>query len=162
MLISNATGKALGYALWYLQDRGYLFIGHATEVYEGEIIGVHNRENDLTVNCLKGKKLTNVRASGTDDAIVLVPPVIFSLEQALEFINDDELVEVTPKSIRLRKKELTEMDRIRAFRRNAAKEAAAVRSQRPVNRPIRSRHAVRCVTPRVFNGQYRLLCSDFI
>ena len=128
VLISNATGKALGYALWYLQDRGYLFIGHATEVYEGEIIGVHNRENDLTVNCLKGKKLTNVRASGTDDAIVLVPPVIFSLEQALEFINDDELVEVTPKSIRLRKKELTEMDRIRAFRRNAAKEAAAVQA----------------------------------
>ncbi len=80
------------------------------------------------MNCLKGKKLTNVRASGTDDAIVLVPPVIFSLEQALEFINDDELVEVTPKSIRLRKKELTEMDRIRAFRRNAAKEAAAVQA----------------------------------
>ncbi len=116
VLISNATGKALGYALWFLQERGYLFIGHATEVYEGQIIGVHSRTNDLTVNCLKGKKLTNVRASGTDDAIVLVPPVVLSLEQSLEFINDDELVEVTPKSIRLRKKNLTEIDRIRAFR----------------------------------------------
>ncbi|MGN1356114.1 MAG: translational GTPase TypA [Succinivibrionaceae bacterium] len=116
VLISNATGKALGYALWFLQERGYLFIGHATEVYEGQIIGVHNRTNDLTVNCLKGKKLTNVRASGTDDAIVLVPPVVLSLEQSLEFINDDELVEVTPKSIRLRKKHLTEIDRTRAFR----------------------------------------------
>lgn len=116
VMISNATGKALGYALWFLQDRGYLFIGHAAEVYEGQIIGVHSRTNDLTVNCLKGKKLTNVRASGTDDAIVLVPPVILSLEQSLEFINDDELVEVTPKSIRIRKKNLTEIDRIRAYR----------------------------------------------
>lgn len=121
VMISNATGKALGYALWYLQDRGYLFIGHAAEVYEGQIIGVHNRTNDLTVNCLKGKKLTNVRASGTDEAIVLVPPVILSLEQSLEFIDDDELVEVTPKSIRLRKKNLTEIDRIRAFRENGGK-----------------------------------------
>ena len=121
VMISNATGKALGYALWYLQDRGYLFIGHAAEVYEGQIIGVHNRTNDLTVNCLKGKKLTNVRASGTDEAIVLVPPVILSLEQSLEFIDDDELVEVTPKSIRLRKKNLTEIDRSRAFRENGGK-----------------------------------------
>ena len=121
VMISNATGKALGYALWYLQDRGYLFIGHAAEVYEGQIIGVHNRTNDLTVNCLKGKKLTNVRASGTDEAIVLVPPVILSLEQSLEFIDDDEMVEVTPKSIRLRKKNLTEIDRIRAFRENGGK-----------------------------------------
>lgn len=125
VLISNATGKALGYALWFLQERGYLFIGHAAEVYEGQIIGVHNRTNDLTVNCLKGKKLTNVRASGTDDAIVLVPPVVLSLEQALEFINDDELVEVTPKSIRLRKKNLTEIDRIRAFRAEGGKAAPA-------------------------------------
>ncbi len=125
VLISNATGKAHGYALWFLQERGYLFIGHAAEVYEGQIIGVHNRTNDLTVNCLKGKKLTNVRASGTDDAIVLVPPVVLSLEQALEFINDDELVEVTPKSIRLRKKNLTEIDRIRAFRAEGGKAAPA-------------------------------------
>ena len=93
-----------------------MFIDHAQEVYEGQIVGIHNRDNDLTVNCLKGKKLTNVRASGTDEAIVLVPPVKFSLEQALEFINNDELVEVTPKSIRLRKKLLTELDRRRAFR----------------------------------------------
>ncbi|MGN1392871.1 MAG: translational GTPase TypA [Succinivibrionaceae bacterium] len=116
VMISNETGKALGYAIWYLQDRGRMFIEHAQEVYEGQIVGIHNRDNDLTVNCLKGKKLTNVRASGTDDAIVLVPPIKFSLEQALEFINNDELVEVTPKSIRLRKKLLTELDRRRAFR----------------------------------------------
>jgi GTP-binding protein len=116
VMISNETGKALGYAIWYLQDRGRMFIDHAQEVYEGQIVGIHNRDNDLTVNCLKGKKLTNVRASGTDEAIVLVPPIKFSLEQALEFINNDELVEVTPKSIRLRKKLLTELDRRRAFR----------------------------------------------
>ncbi len=116
VMISNASGKALGYAIWYLQDRGRMFIEHAQEVYEGQIVGIHNRDNDLTVNCLRGKKLTNVRASGTDEAIVLVPAVKFSLEQALEFINNDELVEVTPKSIRLRKKLLTELDRTRAFR----------------------------------------------
>jgi GTP-binding protein len=116
VMISNETGKALGYAIWYLQDRGRMFIDHAQEVYEGQIVGIHNRDNDLTVNCLKGKKLTNVRASGTDEAIVLVPPIKFSLEQALEFINNDELVEVTTKSIRLRKKLLTELDRRRAFR----------------------------------------------
>lgn len=116
VMISNATGKALGYAIWYLQDRGRMFIEHAQEIYEGQIVGIHNRDNDLTVNALKGKQLTNVRASGTDEAIVLVPPVRFSLEQALEFINNDELVEVTPKSIRLRKKLLTELDRRRAFR----------------------------------------------
>ena len=99
-----------------------MFIEHAQEVYEGQIVGIHNRENDLTVNCLKGKKLTNVRASGTDEAIVLVPPVRLSLEQALEFINDDELVEVTPSSLRLRKKLLTELDRKRAFRAAGGKE----------------------------------------
>lgn len=122
VMISNATGKALGYAIWYLQDRGRMFIEHAQEVYEGQIVGIHNRDNDLTVNCLRGKKLTNVRASGTDEAIVLVPPVRLSLEQSLEFINDDELVEVTPKSLRLRKKLLTELDRTRAFRELAGKE----------------------------------------
>ena len=122
VMISNATGKALGYAIWYLQDRGRMFIEHAQEVYEGQIVGIHNRDNDLTVNCLRGKKLTNVRASGTDEAIVLVPPVRLSLEQSLEFINDDELVEVTPKSLRLRKKLLTELDRTRAFRELGGKE----------------------------------------
>jgi GTP-binding protein len=122
VMISNASGKALGYAIWYLQDRGRMFIDHAQEVYEGQIVGIHNRDNDLTVNCLRGKKLTNVRASGTDEAIVLVPPIKLSLEQSLEFINDDELVEVTPKSIRLRKKLLTELDRTRAFREAGGKE----------------------------------------
>ena len=116
VLISNATGKALTFALFGLQDRGRLFIGHATEVYEGHVIGIHSRSNDLTVNCLKGKQLTNMRASGTDEAQVLTPPIRMSLEQALEFIDNDELVEVTPKSIRIRKKLLTEMDRKRAGR----------------------------------------------
>lgn len=116
VLISNGTGKALAYALYSLQDRGKLFIGHGTEVYEGQIIGIHTRSNDLTVNCLTGKKLTNMRASGTDEATTLSPPIKMSLEQSLEFIDDDELVEVTPISIRLRKRHLTENDRKRAFR----------------------------------------------
>jgi len=116
VLISNATGKAAGYAIFSLQDRGRMFIGHADEVYEGQVIGIHSRSNDLTVNCLKGKQLTNVRASGTDEAINLVPPIRYTLEQALEFIDDDELVEVTPQSIRIRKRHLTENDRKRASR----------------------------------------------
>lgn len=116
VLISNATGKALTYALFNLQERGRLFTEHADEVYEGQVIGIHNRSNDLTVNCLKGKQLTNVRASGTDDAQVLSPAIKFTLEQALEFIDDDELVEVTPESIRIRKRHLTENDRKRAGR----------------------------------------------
>ncbi|WP_413113134.1 translational GTPase TypA [Thaumasiovibrio sp. DFM-14] len=116
VLISNATGKALTYALFNLQERGRLFAEHADEVYEGQIIGIHNRANDLTVNCLKGKQLTNVRASGTDEAQVLSPPIKHTLEQALEFIDEDELVEVTPESIRIRKKLLTETDRKRAGR----------------------------------------------
>ncbi|MGF1683015.1 translational GTPase TypA [Photobacterium minamisatsumaniensis] len=116
VLISNATGKALTYALFFLQARGRLFAEHADEVYEGQIIGIHNRANDLTVNCLKGKQLTNVRASGTDEAQVLSPPIKHTLEQALEFIDEDELVEVTPVSVRIRKKLLTENDRKRASR----------------------------------------------
>ncbi|TXH97026.1 MAG: translational GTPase TypA [Rheinheimera sp.] len=116
VLISNATGKAAGYAIFSLQERGRMFIGHADEVYEGQVIGIHSRSNDLTVNCLKGKQLTNVRASGTDEAINLVPPIRYTLEQALEFIDDDELVEVTPLSIRIRKRHLTENDRKRASR----------------------------------------------
>ncbi|QSX33904.1 translational GTPase TypA [Shewanella avicenniae] len=116
VLISNATGKALTYSLFNLQDRGRLFVGHAAEVYEGQIVGIHSRSNDLTVNCLKGKQLTNVRASGTDEAQTLTPHIQLTLEQALEFIDNDELVEVTPKSIRLRKKHLTENDRKRANR----------------------------------------------
>ncbi|AOE49056.1 translational GTPase TypA [Kangiella sediminilitoris] len=116
VLISNSQGKALTNALFNLQERGRLFTKHGDEVYEGQIVGIHSRANDLTVNCLKGKQLTNVRAAGTDDAQVLTPPVRLTLEQALEFINDDELVEVTPENIRLRKKFLTESERKRASR----------------------------------------------
>lgn len=116
VLISNATGKALTYSLFNLQERGRLFTKHADEVYEGQIVGIHNRSNDLTVNVLKGKQLTNVRASGTDEAQVLTPALNYSLEQALEFIDDDELVEVTPESIRIRKKLLTDIERRRAIR----------------------------------------------
>ncbi|MEY8712445.1 GTP-binding protein TypA [Mangrovibacter phragmitis] len=116
VLISNGQGKAVAYALYSLQDRGKLFLGHGAEVYEGQIIGIHSRSNDLTVNCLTGKKLTNMRASGTDEATTLSPPVKMTLEQALEFIDDDELVEVTPTSVRLRKRHLTENDRRRATR----------------------------------------------
>lgn len=117
VLIANAPGKALTNALFNLQERGRMFLGHGAEVYEGMIIGIHARENDLVVNCLKGKQLTNVRASGTDEAQVLTPPITQSLEQALEFIDDDELVEVTPNHIRLRKKFLMENDRKRESRK---------------------------------------------
>ena len=116
VLISNGTGKALGFALWNLQERGRLITAANDVVYEGQIIGIHSRDNDLTVNCLKGKQLTNVRASGTDENIQLTPPIKMTLEQALEFIDDDELVEVTPENIRVRKKHLTETDRKRHSR----------------------------------------------
>jgi len=114
VLVSMVAGKVLGYALFTLQERGRLFVSPATEVYEGMIVGLHSRDNDLVVNPTKAKQLTNVRASGTDEAINLTPPVRHTLEQALEFIEDDELVEVTPTSIRLRKKLLTENERKRA------------------------------------------------
>ncbi len=116
VMIANSTGKALGYSLFTLQERGRLMISHGQEIYEGQVIGIHSRDNDLTVNALKGKQLTNVRAAGTDENIVLSPPVNFSLEQALEFIEDDELVEITPAAIRVRKRHLTENDRKRALR----------------------------------------------
>jgi len=116
VLISMVTGKALGYALFSLQERGRLFIEHGTEVYEGMIIGIHSRDNDLVVNPTKAKQLTNMRASGSDENILLTPPIKMSLEQALEFIDDDELVEVTPKSIRIRKKLLLEHERKKASR----------------------------------------------
>ncbi|MDH5301674.1 MAG: translational GTPase TypA [Gammaproteobacteria bacterium] len=116
VLICNAAGKALTNALYNLQDRGRLFLGHGDEVYEGMLAGIHSRDNDLVVNVLKGKQLTNVRASGSDEAQVLTPPIRHTLEQALEFIDDDELVEVTPNHIRLRKKVLTESDRKRLSR----------------------------------------------
>jgi GTP-binding protein len=116
VLISNGKGKAVAFSLFNLQERGRMFLEHNDEVYEGMIIGIHTRSNDLVVNVLKGKQLTNVRASGTDEAISLTPPIKQSLEQALEFIDDDELVEVTPHFIRLRKKLLTDNERKRAGR----------------------------------------------
>lgn len=116
VLIANGAGKALGYALFNLQERGRLFIGPGEEVYEGMIIGLHSRDNDLVVNPLKAKQLTNIRAAGSDENIILTPPIRMTLEQALEFIDDDELVEVTPKSIRVRKKLLLEHERKRASR----------------------------------------------
>jgi GTP-binding protein len=116
VLISNGAGKSVGFALFNLQERGRMLIGPGEEIYEGSIIGIHSRSNDLVVNPLKGKQLTNVRASGTDEAIALVPPIRLTLEQALEFIDDDELVEVTPESIRIRKKLLIEHERKKAAR----------------------------------------------
>ena len=115
-LVSMATGKALAYALFNLQDRGRMFVEHGTEVYEGMIVGIHSRGNDLMVNPLKAKQLTNIRAAGSDENIILVPPIQTTLEYALEFINDDELVEVTPKSIRIRKVHLKEHERKKAMR----------------------------------------------
>jgi GTP-binding protein len=116
VLIANGVGKAVAFAIFNLQERGRMFIGHGDEVYEGMIIGIHSRDNDLVVNPLKGKQLTNVRASGTDDAINLTPPIRMSLEQELEFIGEDELLEVTPESLRVRKKLLLEHERKRASR----------------------------------------------
>ena len=116
VLISQEDGAAVAYALWKLQDRGRMFVEHNTPLYEGMIIGIHSRDNDLVVNPVKGKQLTNVRASGTDEAVRLVPPIQMSLEYAVEFIEGDELVEVTPKSIRLRKRFLKEHERKRASR----------------------------------------------
>ena len=116
VLVSMSNGKALAYALFNLQERGRLFIGHGIEVYEGMVIGIHSRDNDLVVNPLKAKQLTNIRAAGTDENILLTTPVVTTLEYALEFINEDELVEVTPKSIRIRKKWLREHERKRASR----------------------------------------------
>ena len=113
VLIANGQGTALAYSLFALQERGRLCIGPGEEVYEGMIIGLHSRENDLVVNPLKGKKLTNIRAAGKDENVVLTPPIRFTLEQAMEFIDDDELIEITPRSIRLRKRYLREVDRRR-------------------------------------------------
>ena len=116
VLISQDDGAAVAYAIWKLQDRGRMFVSHNDPVYEGMIIGIHSRDNDLVVNPIKGKQLTNVRSSGTDEAVRLVPPVQMSLEYAVEFIADDELVEITPKSIRLRKRYLKEHERKKASR----------------------------------------------
>ena len=120
VLVSMVQGKALAYALFNLQERGRLFIGHGAPVYEGMIIGIHQRQNDLVVNPTKAKQLTNVRAAGTDENLVLSPPTRYSLEQSLEFLDDDELLEVTPKNLRLRKKLLKETDRKRDSRRKVS------------------------------------------
>ncbi|MEM7762830.1 MAG: translational GTPase TypA [Pseudomonadota bacterium] len=117
VLISNVAGKALAFALFNLQERGRMFIEHGFEVYEGMIVGIHSRNNDLVVNPTKAKQLTNIRAAGSDENLLLTPPIRFSLEQALEFIDDDELVEITPENIRLRKKFLRESDRKRESRK---------------------------------------------
>ena len=114
VLVSMIKGKTLAYALFSLQDRGRLFTGAGMDVYEGQIVGLHSRSNDLPVNPTKAKQLTNVRAAGTDENLILTPPVQHTLEQALEFIESDELVEVTPNAIRLRKKLLTETERKRS------------------------------------------------
>jgi len=119
VLISQENGQAVAYALWKLQERGRMFVTHNDPVYEGMIIGIHTRDNDLVVNPSKGKQLTNVRASGTDEAVRLVPPIQLTLESAIEFIADDELVEITPKSIRLRKRYLSENERKRAAKSEA-------------------------------------------
>ena len=123
-LISTDKGEAVGYAIFNLQDRGTMFIGHGDKVYQGMIVGENSRDNDLDINVLKGKKLTNVRASGTDENITLTPPRKMSLEELMSYINEDELVEVTPQSLRLRKVHLHPTDRELAAK--AAKKAGAL------------------------------------
>jgi GTP-binding protein len=120
VLISNENGEAVAYALFNLQERGRMFVSPGEKLYEGMIIGIHTRDNDLVVNPIKTKKLTNIRAAGKDEAILLTPPIELTLEYAVEFIADDELVEVTPASIRIRKRFLKETDRKRASRSDAA------------------------------------------
>jgi GTP-binding protein len=119
-LISNSTGEAIAYALWNLEDRGPMMIEPQTRVYPGMIVGEHTRDNDLEVNVLKGKQLTNIRAAGKDEAVRLTPPMKMPLEKALAYIQDDELVEVTPRSIRLRKRYLDSNERKRMEKQAAA------------------------------------------
>ncbi|GJM44448.1 MAG: GTP-binding protein [Gemmatimonadota bacterium] len=121
VMISMLTGKALAFSLFNLQDRGRMFASPGDEVYEGQIVGIHARDSDLVVNPIKGKKLTNMRASGKDDSVLLTPPVRYSLEEAMEFLDDDELLEITPKNMRLRKRHLSESDRLIAAKRAAGK-----------------------------------------
>jgi GTP-binding protein len=116
VLISQDNGEAVAYALWKLEDRGRMFVSPGDKLYEGMIIGIHSRDNDLVVNPIKGKQLTNVRTSGTDEAVRLTTPIKLTLESAVEFIDDDELVEITPKSIRIRKRFLQEHERKKANR----------------------------------------------
>jgi GTP-binding protein len=123
VLVSQEDGDAVAYALWKLQERGRMFVSPGDKLYEGMVIGIHSRDNDLVVNPIKGKQLTNVRASGKDEAIALTPPIALTLEYTVEFIADDELAEVTPKSIRIRKRFLKEHERKRAARESASAEA---------------------------------------
>src|SRR5690606_25933847 len=116
VLISAENGEAVAYALWKLQERGRMFVEPGEPLYEGMVIGLHSRDNDLVVNPVKTKQLTNIRAAGKDEAILLTPPIRHTLESAVEFIADDELVEITPKSIRIRKRLLLEHERRRASR----------------------------------------------
>ena len=121
VLICQDNGEAVAYALWKLEDRGRMFVSPGDKLYEGMIIGIHSRDNDLVVNPIKGKQLTNVRSSGTDEAVRLTTPIKLTLESAVEFIDDDELVEITPKSIRIRKRYLKEHERKKASRAAACK-----------------------------------------
>ncbi|HET6757095.1 MAG TPA: translational GTPase TypA, partial [Burkholderiales bacterium] len=116
VLVSAEQGEAVGYALWKLQERGRMLVRPGDRLYEGMVIGIHSRDNDLVVNPIKTKQLTNIRASGTDEAILLTPPIQLTLESAIEFIADDELVEITPQTIRIRKRHLAEHERKRAAR----------------------------------------------
>lgn len=118
-MVSMANGKALGFSLWNLQDRGTLYIGPTTEVYEGMVIGNTSKGEDMSVNPTKGKQLTNMRASGSDDAIILTPPYELNIERGLEIMSDDEYLEITPSSVRLRKQHLTQIDRARAKRKKS-------------------------------------------
>jgi GTP-binding protein len=122
VLLSNAAGEATAYSLFHLQDRGALMIDPQTRVYEGMIVGQHTRDNDLIVNVILGKKLTNVRAAGKDENLTMIPPMRMSLEKAMSYIQDDELVEITPLSIRLRKRTLDPNERKRSERKSAAAE----------------------------------------
>jgi GTP-binding protein len=125
VLVSQDDGEAVAYALWKLQERGRMFVSPGEKLYEGMVIGIHSRDNDLVVNPIKGKQLTNIRASGSDEAVRLTPPIELTLESAIEFIADDELVEVTPKSIRVRKRHLQEHGRKRAARAGESLSPAA-------------------------------------
>ena len=126
VMISNGMGSAPAYSLVAMQERGRLLVSEGDEIYEGQLVGIHAKDNDLTVNALRAKQMTNIRAAGKDENVQLTPPIKMSLEQALEFIEDDELVEVTPKAVRLRKKHLTENDRKRASRRAALAQSSPV------------------------------------
>ena len=120
-MISMATGKALGFSLWNLQERGVLYIGPAVQVYEGMVIGNTSNREEMSVNPTKGKQLSNMRSSGSDEALMLVPPLELSIERGLELMSEDEFLEITPKNIRLRKQFLTENDRIRSKRKEEGK-----------------------------------------